>query len=322
MVMRNSTKIVPLAALVAILVSLAPMASASTLTVDLNPQTQVAKVDSLSTTKIVFTYPADSVIAKYLENVSSSNSLNSSFTGGTGVQELQDSFDGEDNSVAVHNMTVALSYSSKGNATALVISKKTNVTSWVTGVFKVVNGTVHADLGWRAYVVRGPMNLDMHDRTVDINMVGSTVQDSLAAHAFALGFILNAFGTSGVWNSPTMNFTALNTPLSTWTKTYNSGANTTTFTKTIAGESTFSASFSENGQDYTLSEVSDPTGVIAVSGYANAQANSLVIAPAPAASPSILAAGAAIAIAAAAAAGSLYFRSRKPGPVGSATLPA
>ncbi len=312
--MKNSTKIIPLTALAVLLISLAPVVSASTLTVSLNPQTQVAKVNSVSTTKIVFTYPAGSVVASYLENVNSSNSLSSSFTGGTGVQELQGSFDSEDSYVSVHNMTVAFGYSAKGNATALVISKTTNVTSWVTGVFKVVNGTVHADLGWRAFVVQGPMNLDMHEHMVDINMVGSTVQDSLGTNELALGFILNAFGGSGVWNSPTLNFTALNSPLSTWTKNYNAGTNTTTFTKTIAGESTFSASFNENGQHYTLSEVSDPTGVVAVEGYANAQGNSLVIAPAPGSSAGALAAGASLVVVAAAAAGYLYFRSRKPKP--------
>ncbi len=320
--MKNSTKrIVPLTALAVLLLSLAPMVNASTLTVDLNPQTQTAKVNSVSVTKIVFTYPANSTISNFLENVSSSVKLNSSYTGGTGVQELQGSFDNEDNHISVQNMTVALDYSAKGNSTTLVINKLTNVTSWVTGVFKVVNGTVQADLGWRAFVVRGAMNLDMHDHMVDINMVGSTVQDSLSTHAFALGFLLSAFGGSSVWNSPTLNFTALNTPLSTWTKNYDAATNTTTFEKAISGQSTFSASFDENGQHYTLSEVSDPTGVVAVHGYANAQGNSLVIAPAPATSADIFAAGASIAVVAAAAVGYLYFRSRKPKPSGSAPLP-
>lgn len=319
--MENSRKAVTLTALAALLLTLAPMANASTLTVDLNPQTQVAKVNSLSATKIVFTYPANSAIAKYLENVSSSESLNASFTGGMGVRELQGSFDNRDTSVAVQNMTVALSYSAKGNATALVIDKTTNLTSYVTGVFKVVNGTVHADLGWRAYVVSGPMDLDMHDHAVDINMVGSMVQDSLATHVFALGFIMSAFGGSGVWNSPTLNFTALNTPLTSWIKSYDANTNTTTFTKTIAGESTFSATFSEDGQNYTMSEVSDPTGVVVVRGYANAQVNSLVIVPAPAGSAVILVAASAIAVAAAAAAGYLYFRVRKPQSSGRAVLP-
>jgi hypothetical protein len=321
MAMENSKKAVSLTALAVLLLTLAPMTNASTLTVDLNPQTQVAKVNSLSATKIVLTYPANSTIARYLENVNSSESLNASFTGGTGVRELQGSFDNGDSSVAVRNMTVALSYSAKGNATALVINKSTNITSYVTGVFKVTNGTVHADLGWRAYVVSGPMDLDMHDHTVDINMVGSMVQDSLATRVFALEFILSAFGGSGVWNSPTLNFTALNTPLTSWTKNYDASTNTTTFTKTIPGESTFSATFSKDGQDYTLSVVSDPTGAVVVHGYANAEANSLVIVPAPATSVGVLAAGSAMVVAAAAAAGYLYFRTRRPQSSGKAVLP-
>ncbi|HKT21012.1 MAG TPA: hypothetical protein VJR06_00100, partial [Nitrososphaerales archaeon] len=215
--------------------------------------------------------------------VSSSVKLNSSFAGdSSGAMELQGSFDQEDSHVSIQNMTVALDYTATGNATALVINKVTNVTAWVSGVFQVVNGSVVANLRWRSFVVQGPMNLDMEDHNMDINMVGSTVQTSLASRAMAFGFLLDYFGGRSVWNQPTLNFSQLDTPLSTWTKNYDSGTNTTTFTKTISGTSTFTSSVDYNGQNYSLSAVSDPTGVVTVKGYANTQGDTLVMAPAPA----------------------------------------
>ena len=301
---------IPLTVLILVLLSSAPLAYASTLTVNLNPSTGTAKVDSVSTTKIVFTYPAGSAVSNYLENVSSSVKLNSSFTGdSSGAMELQGSFDNEDSHVSVRNMTVALDYTVTGNSTTLVIDKVTNVTAWVSGVFKVVNGTVVADLRWRSFVIQGAMNIDMEDHTVDINMVGSAVQSSLASHATAASFLLDYFGGRSVWNQPTLNFSQLDTPLSAWTKNYNSATNTTTFTKTISGSSKFTSSLDYNGQNYSLSATSDPTGVVAVQGYASPQGDSLVITQAPALSAGSIELGVVV-ILLAAVAGYFVFRSR------------
>lgn len=295
-------KVISLAALAIILMTVSPLAYASTLTVNLNPKTGLAKVDIISTTKIVFAYPAGSAMSSYLKNVSSTSSVNGSFdSSASGVQELQGTFDRDDSHITVHNASVSVSYSAKGNATALVIDKVTNVTAWVSGVFALVNGTVTADLGWRSYVVPGPMSFDIADRSMDINLVGSTMQDSLASHAMAMSFMMNAFGGDPIWSRPTLNFSALNTPLSTWTKNYDAGTNTTTFTKTIAGTSTFTSSFSYGTQKYSLSVMSDPTGVVSVQGYANAQGDSLTMAQAPASAGTvILAIGVVIALLAAA----------------------
>lgn len=302
--------ILPITALTIVLLTFAPLADASTLTVDLNPATGLAQVNSVSTTKIVFTYPAGSTVSKYLENVSSSVKLNSSFAGGSsGAMELQGSFDHDESHVSVRNMTVALDYTAKGNATTLIIDKVTNVSAWVSGVFQVVNGSVVANLRWRSFVVQGPMNLDMEDHTMDVNMVGSTVQDSLASRALAATFLFDSFGGRSIWNQPTLNFSQLDTPLTAWTKNYNSVTNTTTFTKTISGSSKFSSSVDLNGQNYSLSAVSDPTGVVAVKGYANPQGDSLVIAPAPAVSMGYVELGVAVALVAAVA-GYLLYRSR------------
>lgn len=289
-------KVIPLTALAVILLSISPLAYASTLTVNLNPKTGLAKVDSVSTTKIVFTYPANSTVSDFLRNVSSSLNLKGSFDGSTpGARELQSSFEDNDNHVVVKNMSVAVSYTAKGSSTELVIDKSTNITAWVSGVFKVVNGTVRADLGWRAFVVRGPMSLPLEDRQIDINLAGSAMDGTFGDHAFAFGF-LQAFA-GGWWNRPTLNFSQLNTPLSTWTKNYDSATNTTTFSKTISGSSNFTASFTYNSQKYTLSAVSDPTGVVTVQGYANAVGDSLVMASPPASTGAgLIAVGAAAAV--------------------------
>jgi hypothetical protein len=308
---KAAKRIVPLTAIAILLISMAPLAYASTLTVTLNPHTKLAKVDSVSTTKIVFTYPATSLVAKYLKNISSSLKLSGTYAGGTpGVEELQTSFHDYDDHVSVKNMTVSLDYSAKGNATALVVNKMTHITAWVSGVFSVVNGTVKADLKWRSFLVHGAMNVNLENRPVDINLVGSTMEDSLGSQQIALGFLSNSFGHGDIWSRPTLNFSALNSPLSTWTKNYNSLTNTTTFSKTISGQSTFSATINNNGQKYSLSAVSDPSGEVAVQGYANASGDSITIGPTPAYLSPIVWGAAAVALAAAIAVGYFALRSR------------
>ena len=308
--MKNSAgRIIPLAALAILLIAASPLAYASTLSVNLNPKTGLAKVDSSSSTKIVFTYPAGSTMSNYLENVSSNYSLSGNFdSSASGVMQLQGVFDHDDSHITVENASVAVDYSAKGNSTALVVDKTTNVTAWVSGAFSVVNGTVVANLGWRAFVVPGQMNFDLGNRMVDVNLVGSTMQDSLAAHALAAGFLLGAFGGGPIWDRPTLNFSALNTPLSTWTRNYDAGTNTTTFTKTITGSSTFTSSMDFNGQKYSLSSSSDPSGTVTVQGYANASGNSLVIAAAPTTTSTVLLAAGAIIVVVAALAGYLAIK--------------
>jgi len=277
--MNKSTKrIVPLTALALLLIAMAPVVNASTLTVNLNPKTGLAKIDSVSTTKIVFTYPAGSMTAKYLKNVSSSINLKGSFDNtASGVKEYQGSLDQEDHDISVKNMSVSYDYTAKGNATALTINKMTDITAWVYGVFGVANGSVHAYLGWRSYVIRGVMPFTLEDHSVDINLVGSTMQDTFASNGVAAGFLLHSFGGWSIWNRPTLNYSALNSPLSTWAKNYNPVTNTTTFSKTVSGQYTYTSSLDLNGQKYSLSAVSDPSGQVTVAGYANASGDTLTI---------------------------------------------
>jgi len=279
----EAKKIIPLATIAVLLFAVSPLANASTLTVNLNPKSGVATVDSVSTTKIIFTFPSDSPVSKYLGNVSSSLSLSGKFDGSSqGAHELQDNFDNWDNNISVTNVSVAVSYSAKGNATTLVINESTDLNATVSGVFQVVNGTVRANLGWRAFIFRGALNLPLDGRVVDVNLAGDAMEDSLGSHGEAGTWLANAFGSGSFWNRPTLNFSQLNAPLDTWTKNYNAATNTTTFSKTISGQNTYSIQADLNGQQYSLSEISDPSGVLKVQGYANASGDSLVMAQAPA----------------------------------------
>jgi len=315
MLMKTEMKrIIPLVALAALLVSLSPIASASTLTVNLNPTIGAAQVNSVSSSKIVFTYPANSTISSYLKNINSSLDLKGSFDGSSsGTLELQSTFDNWNHHIQVSNMSVAVDYSAKGNATTLVIDKVTNVTAAVSGVFSVVNGTVTANLGWRAFVITGAMNLPFNGHDYDINLAGAAMMNSLGSRATASAWLFNQFGGGSFWNRPTLNFSELNTPLSTWTKNYDASTNTTTFSKTISGQNTFSFTATYNGQTYSLSSTSDPSGVIEVKGYANASGDSLVIAQAPASSATDLVAAGAAFVVVAAAVGYLAYRSRAKG---------
>lgn len=280
----ETKKIVPLATIAILLFVVSPLANASTLTVNLNPKTGVATLDSVSTSKIVFTYPANSSISNYLRNVSSTLSLSGKFDGSSsGAHELQGSFEEWDHHISVSNISVAVSFSAKGNTTTLVVNKVTKVNATVSGAFSVVNGSVMANLGWRAFVVRGAMDLPLQGHNIDINLAGSAMEESImGSHAYAAGWLTSSFGGGSFWNRPTLNFTQLDTPLDTWTKNYDSATNTTTFSKTISGQNTYSIQADFNGQKYSLSEISDPSGVVSVQGYANASGDSLVMAPAPA----------------------------------------
>lgn len=284
-------KILPLTALAILLVYTAPSAFASTLTVNLNPTTQMAKVTMNSFTNIVLTYPNGSQLSSYLKGVNSSVKLNGNYAfGSDGVQTLQSSFndDDEGGSATIKNMSVSFSYVAKGNTTALTISKQTNITAWVSGVFKVVNGSVTADLKWRSFVVVSALNLNFGSSSEEVNYAGGVAQESLATHAIAASFLVNMFGGSEIWHRPTLNYSELNSPLSTWTKNYDSGTNTTTFSKTISGTSTFTSSADFNGQKYTFSAISDPSAVIAMQGYASASGDSLTLGTAPASTSPLL----------------------------------
>lgn len=301
-----------LAVLSLILIAAAPAAYASTLTVNLNPNTKTADFNSVSTTTIILTYPENSSLSNALNGYHSSSSLSGSFSGSSDAAGmLQSRFDDEDSHVRINNMTVSVSSTAKANSTALVVEKTTNITASVTGVFTVVNGTVHANLRWKAFSVPGDWTLNLEDREVEVNLVGSAVTEQLSDHPLMATALVGMFGDFGLWRKPMLNFSSLNTPLSTWTRNYNSVTNTTTFSKTISGESNLRITADFNGQNYSLTVKSDPSASISTVGYAEASGDTLVLQGTPAyLSPIVWVAGAVLVVVLAGAAAVIYRRSR------------
>jgi hypothetical protein len=276
---RTQSRLAAAAALTLLVCSIVPAALASSVTVDLNPKTGTAKFTAQSTTKIVLTYPANSTLSSILRGNDTSLTLKGNFSGSAeALQELQDGMDERTSSVSVKNMSVVLTTSASSNGTALVISKQTTITGWVSGVFSVSNGTVMANMAWRSFRMPGQADMELQGHLVDVNLVGSALLQPLSGRTLAIAFLTSAFGGGSVWNRPTIDFAALNSSLGTWTRNYDSATNTTTFSKTVSENSDFSASVDRNGQKYTLSAVSDPSGTISVQGYALASGNSLQIA--------------------------------------------
>jgi hypothetical protein len=321
--MKNREKTIPLAAIALLLVAASPAAYASTLKVNLNPTTRVADVTSMSTTTLVLTYPSNSTLSHFLGNYSSSVSWSGTFAGSSqGATELQGSFDVEDHGVSVQSMNVSYSLTSKGNATALVVDKETDISAIVQGVFKVENGSVVANLGWKSFEIPGQMTLTFQTHTVDVNYVGSSMDAQFSDHPLIAASIIGMFGGDDLWHRPTLNFSALNSPLSTWTRNYDSVTNTTTYSKTITGEKSLNASADFNGQKYTLTVKSDPSAQVAIQGYATAEGDALVVQPTPLLlTPTVWVAGAAVAIAAVGGAAYLIRRSRSQGPVKGPEIP-
>lgn len=321
---KSKHRLTALAVLSLLLLAATPAAYASTLTVNLNPTTKTAELTSVSSTTIILTYPANSSLSNALKGYHSSSTLSGSFSGGSGaVGILQSRFEDEDSNIRINNMTVSVSTSATANSTALLVDKSTNITASMTGVFSVVNGTVHADLRWKAFSVPGEMALNLQDHSVEVNLVGSAVVDQLSAHPFLAAALVGMFGGDGLWHRPTLNFSSLNTPLSTWTRNYNSLTNTTTFSKTISGESNFHVSADFNGQTYSLSVKSDPSAAVSVEGYAQANGDTLVMQSTPFyLSPILWATGAVLAVIIAGTGILVYRRSRThPQPQTQTTLP-
>jgi hypothetical protein len=252
--------------------------------VDLNPNTQVAKLTSVSTTNLLLTYPANSTLSGYLKGYNSSLSQSGSFNSSSAaVLTFREHFhDDANDKVAINNMTISYKYNVNANSTALVVNIDTDITAWVSGAFKVSNGSVTASLGWRSFYISGPLEVNLGNQTVDVNLVGSSLTQGVQGKGLGAGMLAGMFaGHGGLWARPTLNFSSLSSPLSTWTRNYDSVANTTTFSKTVAGNSTFSTKYSLNGDAYSLSMTSDPSASISTRGYAQASGDSLVISTAP-----------------------------------------
>ena len=309
--MNNTVNRLLSASIVALLLASAiPAASASTITITLNPATHVAKVDSVSSTTIILTYPANSSLSRALNGYNSSKSLNGTFTASSdSAQLIQGRFDHWDQYARIQNMSITFSRKADGNATAFVVRQSTDIAASVSGVFTIANGSVHANLGWRSFSVPGSMTVRFGDHQVEVNQVGSSMDDQLGDHPLVVGALLGLFGTAGLWHRGMVNFSSLNSPLSTWNKAYDSSTNTTTFSKTISGQASLKVQATINGQAYGLSVVSDPSASIATVGYASASSDTLTIGQAPAPQAPIVPEVAAVAVVA--LAGGILFGMRR-----------
>lgn len=259
-----------------------PSVSASTVNITLNPTTHVAQVVGISTTTIVFTYPENSTVSRLLNGTSHTTNVTGYIPHGeTPVHDFEDDLRNYTSSISVQNMSVSLYTRSVANSTALVITRNTNLTAYVTGIYNSTNGTLTANMNWKAFKIDGSFMVPMDGQEVDLNMMGSAMLQPLGDQSFASAFLSHSFGDKSIWSQPTIDFSALNTPLSNWTRHYDPGSNTTTFSKNVNTQSNFSASISINGQAYSISMVHDPSSSIKVLGYASASGNSLVISSPP-----------------------------------------
>jgi hypothetical protein len=281
--MKNSKKLFPLVALALALIALSPAAYASTLTITLNPSANTANVSAKSTTALILTYPANSPLSHELNGTNTSETLSGTFhSDSTGVDALQQSLEHADPDIRVVSANFTYTLTATGNTTTFVLNKEVDISAIVTGMFTVVNGTVHANLGWKAFRINGQLFLNLQDKTVEINQIGSAFNLELSGHPGVINAVIGMFGGSQLWSQSNLDFSALNSPISTWTRNYDSSTNTTTYTKTISGTSSLNASASFNGQKYTISESWDPSSQIAIQGYATASGDSLILQPAPA----------------------------------------
>ena len=123
----------------------------------------------------------------------------------------------------------------------------------MAGLLKVSNGSVTADLGWRSFYVNGALDLDLGDQTVDVNLAQLGDRPRASSEGAGTAMLSGMFAGGGLWTRPTLNFSSLSSELSTWTRSYDPLTNTTTFSKTVAGNSTFSARFSSGGSAGTRS---------------------------------------------------------------------
>lgn len=264
-----------------LLITSLPIVSASTVNIDLNPTTGVAKVTGISTTTIVFTYPANTLISGFLNGSNYSMQASGNVAGGqVPALDFQNVLRNYTSSITVQNLSASLSTTAKANTTAMVITRQTNITGFVTGVFNVTNGTVTANLGWKAFAINGAFVMPLGGHSYDLNTLGSAALMPIGGIASA--FLSGSFGDRNIWSRSTIDFSSLNTPLSNWTRVYNSATNTTTFTKSVNTLANYSSSVSFNGQNYSLSMTYDPSSTIRVSGYALPQGNTLVFGTAPA----------------------------------------
>lgn len=255
-----------------------PLASASSLTVHVYPNQNKAEVTAVSDTKIVFTYPNNSTVSNWLmqnvQNESYTMYVNISY-GQSPIAFFEGFLRSHYANISVDNMSVALHLNLVRNSTQLVINKNMNIVIWVSGIFnKSKNGTTIANMSWRDFAVNGQFEVNYHGTNMDINEVGGVMPN--------MGYLMYTSNTeyskySDFADRATINYSSLSAPLTHWNRVYSSSLNSTDFTYIYNRTISYNASFSINGQNYTLNMSYDPSASIVVPGYATASDNNLII---------------------------------------------
>ncbi|MEM3671219.1 MAG: hypothetical protein QW767_05710 [Thermoprotei archaeon] len=278
------SQIVALAVILVALISATPLAYASTVHYTLNPKSKSTVIDAVTEVVAVLKYPSNSVLEQALNG--SEYSLSATGTASSSspnVQVMEQALSNRGLNLSVRQMNITFALTAHGNTTTFVIKKDVSVSALVYGTFNVSKGKLEANLAWKAFDVRSKLYVPLEDgENVDVNYVGSSVGALFAGKSFLLGALVLMFQHTRAWDASTLNFSVLNSPLSTWTRNYDSSTNTTTFSKSVSRNVEFSASYSSPEGNYSLTISYDPSSTVTVPGYATASGNTLVISASPA----------------------------------------
>ncbi len=271
-------------ALISTMMFLTPIAAnAATVTVTAYPAQNVSNLVINDTVNVIFTYPANSFVSRQLNG--SSYSLQLSATNiprdSGAFQSFQNALQQGDqqgnSSVTLLNMSITESKSLMANETTLVMSRSTIINAWVSGVFnKTASGRIMGNFGWKSFKVNGKFDVDFNGQSEDINFIGNSFFAPLGGKMGIMSLLMSD-QLEELSHLSTINFSAFNTPLSQWTRTYNSATGITSFTKSVPVETLFNASLSVNGNTYSIRVVSDPSYTLNIKGYAVATGNTVIL---------------------------------------------
>jgi hypothetical protein len=271
-------KLMPMVLSIVMLISIPVISvNASTATVTALPSLNMSKLVIDDFVNATFTYPSNSYISQELSGTSYSLKISNINVpqDSEAFQSFENALQNQDPSITLVNMSVSMSKTINSNNTALVINRNVIITAWVSGTFNRTSNKLTVNFGWKNFDVKN--EIDVEDQ--GINFVGSNF--------FLFGPLNNKMMFLGFLNSiplkqeSTLNFSAFNTPLSQWARSYNPSDNMTSFSKAIQSTSIYSASLSINGQNYSIKIVSDPAFTINVPGYAVASGNNITIMQSP-----------------------------------------
>ena len=258
-------------------------ANAATVTVTAYPTQNVSNLVINDTVSVIFTYPANSFISRQLSGLNYSMQLSAiNIPKNSGAFEsFQNALRQGNSSITLLNMSITESKSLVANATALIIKRSTIINAWVSGIFnKTPSGRIMGNFGWKSFKVDSRLDVDFNGHSEDINFIGNSFFAPMGGKLLIMSLLMSD-QLEALSHISTINFSAFNTPLSQWTRTYNPSTNMTSFTKSVPVETLFTASLSVNNNTYSIRAVSDPSYTLNVQGYAVANGNTLILTSPP-----------------------------------------